>query len=131
MKINSKFVPFCFYYTGLVKASNLKGIHERYMGTLSIMNQKGCSLAESMRIFDVARNTLRDFIGICELKIVDSSKYERVVQSVKEATGKASVKVIESYCREALGEYRNQTNWLKSEKKLLPFYPKDGFYMRK
>ena len=37
-------------------------------------------------------NTLRDFIGICELKIVDSSKYKRVVQSVKEATGKASVK---------------------------------------
>ena len=74
---------------------------------------------------------LRDFIGICELKIVDSSKYERVVQSVKEATGKASVKVIESYCREALGEYRAQTNRLKSEKKLIPFYPKDGFYIRK
>ena len=132
MKINSKFdVPFCFYYTGLVKASNLEGIHERYMGTLSIMNKKVCSLAEAMRIFDVARNTLRDFIGICELKIVDSSKYERVVQSVKEATGKASVKVIESYCREALGEYRTQTNQLNSEKKLLPFYPKDGFYIRK
>ena len=132
MKINSKFVvPFCFYYTGLVKASNLEGIHERYMGTLSIMNEKGCSLAEAMRIFDVARNTLRDFIGICELKIVDSSKYERVVQSVKEVTGKASVKVIENYCREALGEYRAQTNRLKSKKKLLPFYPKDGFYIRK
>ena len=97
------------------------------MGALSIMNEKGCSLAEAMRIFDVARNTLRDFIGICKLKIVDSSKYERVVQSVKEATGKASVKVIESFCREALGEYRAQTNRLKSEKSSFRFIRRMGF----
>ena len=95
------------------------------------MKDNQCSFAGAMRRFGVRRNTLRDFIGICELRVVDEEKYERVVQSVTERTGKTSVKLIESKCREALSDYRAQSNRLKNEGKLLPFYPKDDFYLGK
>ena len=109
----------------------MQGIHDRYLGVLGIMKDNQCSLAEAMRRFGVPRNTLRDFIGICELSVLDNEKYERVVQSVTERTGKTSVKLIESKCREALSDYRAQSNRLKSEGKLLPFYPQDDFYLGK
>ena len=115
----------------MVKGSNLQGIHERYSGVLRTMKENGCSLTEAMRLFGVPRNTLRDFIGICELRIIDEDKYDRVVQSVKEKTGKPSVIEIESKCREARSDYRAQAIRLKSEEKLLPFYPKDDFYSQK
>ena len=57
------------------------------------MKENQCSLTEAMWLSGVPRNTLRDFIGTCELKIIDKEKYERVVQSVKERTGKASMKL--------------------------------------
>jgi len=95
------------------------------------MKENRCSLTEAMRLFGVPRNTLRDFIGICELRIIDEEKYDRVVQSVKENTGKPSVVVIESKCREALSDYRAQAIRLKSEEKLLPFFPKEDFYLPK
>ena len=95
------------------------------------MKENQCSLAEAMRLSGVPRNTLRDFIGICELRIIDKEKCERVVQLVKEKTGKVSMKLIESKCREALSDYRAQSSRLKTEQKLLPFYPKDDFYMGK
>ena len=31
--------------------------------------------------FDILRNTLRDYIGICELRITDSERYKRVVEA--------------------------------------------------
>ena len=93
------------------------------------MKENQCSLAEAMRLSGVPRNTLRDFIGICELRIIDKEKYERVVQLVKEKTGKVSMKLIQSKCREALSDYRAQSSRLKTEQKLLLFYPKD--YMGK
>ena len=79
------------------------------------MKENQCSLAKAIRLFGVPRNTLRDFIGICELRIIEKEKYERVVQSVKERTGKASMKLIESKCREALSDYRAQSSGLKAE----------------
>ena len=44
------------------------------------MAKKKCSLAKAMREYGVPRNTLRDYIGICELKIIDPDKYGTVVQ---------------------------------------------------
>ena len=43
------------------------GIHARYEGVLKILKERKCSLAEAMEKYAVARNTLREFIGICEL----------------------------------------------------------------
>ena len=66
------------------------------------------SLAGAMLHFGVRRNTLRDFIGICELRVITkkSTGGGGVVPSVTERTGKTMVKLIESKCREALSDYR-------------------------
>ena len=99
-------------------------MHDRYLGVLETMKESQCSLTEAMGLFGVPRNILRDFIGICELRIIDKEKYDRVVQSVRERTGKTSMKLIELKCREALSDYRAQASKFKTEEKLLPFYPK-------
>ena len=79
----------------------------------------------------VPRNTLRDYIGICELQIIDGGGYKRVVEAERQKMGKISAKSIELRCRAVLNEYRVQANTLKQQKKLLPFYPKEVFYTSK
>ena len=71
---------------------DLRGIHARYQGVLKIMKQRKCSLAKAMEKYGVARNTLRGFIGICELKIFDKDKSNTVVSTERERCGKPSVK---------------------------------------
>lgn len=74
------------------------------------------------------RNTLRDYIGLCELKIIDQDKYKTVVQQVVGKKCKASFKEVERHCRVALGDYRAQANKMKGEGQLLSFYPREQFY---
>lgn len=128
--MNSELEIFLSNILGLVKGSNIEGIHERYSGFLRTMKEKWGSLMEAVGLFGVPRNTLRDFTGICELRIINDEKYDRVVQAVKEKMGKPSVKVIVSNCREALSDYRAQAIRFKSEEKLLLFYPEDDFYLQ-
>ena len=71
---------------------DLGGIHARYEGVLKIMKQRKCSLAKAMEKYGVARNTLRGFIGICELKILARDKFNTVVSELR--------------CRAALSECR-------------------------
>ena len=54
---------------------DLGGIHTRYEGVLKILKQRKCSLAKAMEKYGGARNMLREFIGICELKILDRDKW--------------------------------------------------------
>ena len=63
---------------------DLGGIHARYEGVLKIMKQRKCSLAKAMEKYGVARNTLREFIGICELKILDRDKFNTVDSTERE-----------------------------------------------
>lgn len=72
----------------------------------------------------MARNTLRGFIGICELKILDQDKFNTVVSTERECSGKLSVKEIEQHCRVAQSEYTAQSKWFKEEGRRLPFFPK-------
>ena len=110
---------------------DLGGIHGRYEGVLRIMNKRKCSLAKAMEGYVVARNTLRGFIGICELKILDQDKFNTVVSTERERCGKPSVKDIEQRCRVALSEYRAQSKRFKEEGKRLPFFPDESFYTGK
>lgn len=71
---------------------DLGGIHAHYEEVLRVMNQRKCSLAKAMEKCGVARNTLRGFIGICELKILDQDKFNTVVSTERERSGKPSVK---------------------------------------
>ena len=84
-----------------------------------------------MRDFAVPRNTVRDYIGMCELKIIDVEKYHSVIQQERGRKGKVPIKKIELRCRETLTGYRAQANKLKEEGKLLPFYPNENFYAGK
>ena len=107
---------------------NLEGIHARYEGVLRILQDRKLSLAKAMDRYGIARNTLRDFLGICELRILDEERYKSVVGKERKCTGKPSVKVIERRCRSVLAEYKVQSQRLKEEKKLLPFFPAESFY---
>ena len=120
-----------FSHSGTITGLNLEGIHNRYEGVPNILNKKRCSLAQAMRDLGVPRNTLRDYIGMCELKLIDMEKYHSVVQQERGTKGKVPVRNIELRCREALSGYRAQSNRLKEEGKLLPFYPNEGFYSGK
>ena len=62
--------------------------------------------------FGIPRNTLRDYIGICELRIIDSERYKRVVEAGRQRLGKVSVKSIELRRRAVLNECRVQSNRL-------------------
>ena len=55
-----------------------------------------------MEKYGGARNTLREFIGICELKILDRDKFNTVVSTERERCGKPLVKDIELRCWAAL-----------------------------
>ena len=110
----------------------MQGIHERYQAVLDILVDNQCSLTEAMRRFNIPRNTLRDYIGICcELRIIDGERYKRVVEAERQKMGKVSAKTIEQRCRAVLNDYRVQANTLQQQKKLLPFYPKEDFYTSK
>lgn len=109
----------------------MQGIHERHQAVLDILVNNQCSLTEAMRRFNIPRNTLRDYIGICELRIIDGERYKRVVEAKRQKMGKVSAKSIELRCRAVLNEYRFQANTLKQQKKLLPFYLKEDFYTSK
>ena len=107
---------------------HLGGIHTRYGRVLRILKEKKCSLAKAMTLCGVARNTIRDFIGVCEMKILDKCKYKSIIEVEKSRTGQPSVKTIEMRCRAPLLEYKVQSRRYKEERKLLPFFPTDSFY---
>jgi len=77
-----------------------------------------------MRQFGIDPNTLRDYLDICELQIIVSEKYKRVVKAEQEKMEKITVKCIELCCRAVLNEYRVQYNKLKQQLQLLPLNSK-------
>lgn len=109
----------------------MQGIHERYQAVLDILVNNKCSLTEAMRQFGIPCNTLRDYIGIRELQIIDGERYTRVVEAERQRMGNVSAKSIELRCRAVRNEYRVQANTLKQQKNLLPFYRKEDFYTSK
>jgi len=92
------------------------------------MKKENCSLTYAMKSYGVARNTLRDFIGICELKIIDRKKYNTITAMVRDRSGKPAVKTIEMTCRAALSKYKAQLRKYKEDGRLLPFFPSESFY---
>ena len=107
---------------------DLSFIHIQYNSVLRILNEEKCSLAQAMDSYGVARNTIQDFITICELKIMDKEKYKAITKLEKDGTEKPSVRTIEKRCRAALLEYKAQSIKYKEEGKLLPFFPSESFY---
>lgn len=68
----SIFPFFCRFISELVSGTNMQGISERYQAVLDILVNKKCSLTKAMRRFGILRNTLRDYVGICELRLINT-----------------------------------------------------------
>ena len=75
-----------------VDRNDLAEIHRRYAAVLSTLNEK-CSLDNAYRIAGTARSTIRDFLGIAELKIVNEVTYCSTLERLGDP--KLSVKRIE------------------------------------
>jgi len=92
------------------------------------LKKENCSLVHDMKSYGVARNTLRDYIGICKLKIIDKTKYKTITAMKRDRSGKPAVKTIEKRCRAALSEYKVQARKFEENGRLLPFFPSESFY---
>ena len=62
--------------THCVSSHNLESIHERYNRVLDILREERCSVANAFRLARCHRSTIRDFVAIAELKIVDAREHE-------------------------------------------------------
>ena len=111
----------------------MHGIHPRYQAGLDIKVEKWCLLTQAMRRSSILGNTLRDYIGISELHIIDTERYKRVVKAEQQRLGKVSAKSIELHCTVVVKEYRVHCNiyWKKKSSFLftqrMAFTPKSKF----
>ena len=109
-----------------VDRNDLAEIHRRYAAVLSTPKEKKCSLNNSYRLAGTARSTIRDFIGIAELKIVNEVTYQSTLERLGDP--KLSVKGIEQECRRQLGGLLPLVKRPRVAKKLLPLALDDAFY---
>ena len=58
----------------------------------------------------VSRNTIRDYLGMSELKLLDERKYEETVARVQREKTKHSVKDFKKACRSQVLEYYDEVN---------------------
>ena len=109
-----------------VDRNDLAEIHRRYAAVLSTLNEKKCSLNNAYRLAGTARSTMRDFLGIAELKIVNEVTYQSTLERLGDP--KLSVERIEQECRRQLGGLLPLVKRLRVAKKLLPLALEDAFY---
>ena len=92
-----------------MNSHSLSSIHSRYVKVLQVIHDNRCSMANAFRLAGCPRSTVRDFVVIAELKIVDHREHDRVIRDHA-----GSVKELEATCRRRLRSY------LRREGKLLP-----------
>ena len=106
-----------------VDRNDLAEIHRRYAALFSNLNEKKCSRDNAYRLAGTARSTIRDFLGIAELRIVNEVTYQSILERLGDP--KLSVKRIELECRRHLGPLVKR---LRVAKSLLPLTLEDPFY---
>ena len=109
-----------------VDRNDLEEIHRRYRAVLSVIRERKCSLNNVYRLAGTARSTIRDFLGIAELRIVNNVTYESTLERLGDP--KLSVKTIEDRCRKQLGGLLPMVKRLRHNKMLLPLAVEDSFY---
>ena len=80
-----------------VSTHSLADIHSRYSKVLTTVQQHRCSMANAFRIASCPRSTVRDFVAIAELQIVDARDHDLVIRDHQGS----SVKEVEMACRAA------------------------------
>ncbi|PFX34819.1 hypothetical protein AWC38_SpisGene254 [Stylophora pistillata] len=109
-----------------VDRNDLEEIHRRYRAVLSVIRERKCSLNNAYRLAGTARSTIRDFLGIAELRIVNNVTYESTLERLGDP--KLSVTTIEDECRKQLGALLPMVKRLRHNKMLLPRAVEDSFY---
>ena len=89
-----------------------------------ILKENNCSMANTFRLADCPCSTLRDFIAIAELRIVD----EREFESASREISVGSVKDLETVCRRRLRRHLPAKANMRREGQLLPLKFDDRFY---
>ena len=108
--------------THRVSSHNLESIHERCNRVLDILREERCSMANAFRLARCPRSTIRDFIAIAELKIVDAREHELVTRDHS-----GSVQQLE-VCRKRLRHYQPMMAAMGRESWLLPLKCYPRFY---
>ena len=109
-----------------VDRNDLAENHRRYAAVLSPWNAKKCIWNNAYRLAGTVRSTIRDFIGIAELKIVNEVTYQSTLERLGDP--KLSVKGIEQECRRQLGCLLPFVKRLRNARKLLPLVLDDASY---
>ena len=84
------------------------------------------SLNNAYRLAGTARSTIRDFIGIAELQIVNEVTYQSTLEKLGDP--KLSVKGVEQECQRQLAGLLPLVKRLRVAKKLLPLALDDALY---
>ena len=109
--------------THRVSSHNLESIHERYNRVLDILREERCSMANAFRLARCACSTIRDFVAIAELKIIDAREHELVTRDHS-----GSVHQLEQACRKRLRRYQPMMAAMRRESRLLPLKFDPRFY---
>ena len=78
---------------GRVNSHSLSSIHSRQVKVLQVIHDNRCSMANAFRLPGCPRSTVRDFVAIAELKIVDHREHDCVIRDHA-----GSVKELEATC---------------------------------
>ena len=108
---------------GRVNSHSLSSIHSRYVKVLQVIHDNRCSMANAFRLAGCPRSTLRDFVAIAELKIVDHREHDCVIRDHA-----GSVKELEATRRRRLRSYLPVMANLRCEGKLWPLKFDERFY---
>ena len=81
-----------------VSAHSLETIHQRYAKVLQMLTENSCSMANAFRLSGCPRSTLRDFVAVAELRIVDTREHNLVIRDLEGG----SVRELEAACRKRL-----------------------------
>ena len=109
-----------------VGRNDLDEIHRRYAKVLAVISDKKCSLNNAYRLAGTARSTVRDFLGIAELKIVNEVTYNSTIERL--ADPRTAVKEIDRECRIQLRGLLPVVKRMRTSKSLLPLAVDDSFY---
>ena len=101
--------------THRVSSHNLESIHECYNRVLDILQEELCSMANTFWLARCPRSTIRDFVAIAELKIVDAREHELVTHDHS-----GSVQQLEQACRKRLRRYQPMMATMRRESRLVP-----------
>ena len=80
-------------------------------------------MANAYRLAGCPRSTIRDFVAIAELQVVDKREHERAIDEHQ-----GSVKELEAACRHRLRKHIPTMDRLRREGKLLPIKFDYRFY---